>query len=93
MRVIGRISPRAVFVISDLLDEIANEPYDGEHLYASAGEPKRWWQVDGAHHVRAFELAPDEWVRQVGDFLDEHLAGLPVTPDAGAHRDAGAGRA
>ena len=92
MRVIGRISPRAVFVISDLLDEIANEPYDGEHLYTSAGEPKRWWQVEGAHHVRAFELLPEEWVRRVGDFLDEHLAGLPMTPDAGAQRDAEAQR-
>ncbi len=75
MRVIDRISPRAVLIISDLLDEIANEPYDGEHLYASAHEPKRLWQVAGAQHVRAYELVPDEWVRRVGDFFDEHLAG------------------
>ena len=37
MRVIGRISPRAVFMISDLLDELADEPYDGEHLYDQRG--------------------------------------------------------
>lgn len=73
--VIGRLSPRACFIISDLADEIANEPYDGERLYAAAGEPKRLWQVPGAGHVRAYEAAPAEWVERVGAFLDEHLAG------------------
>jgi pimeloyl-ACP methyl ester carboxylesterase len=77
-RVIGQLSPRAVFIISDLLDELANEPYDGEHLFASAGEPKELWQVLDVGHVRAFEFLPDEWVERVGGFLDRHLAGLPA---------------
>ena len=79
MAVIGQLSPRAVFIISDLEDELTNEPYDGEHLYASAGEPKQLWQVAGAGHVHAFDLFPDEWIRRVGDFLDEHLA-RPQSP-------------
>src|SRR5262245_45944147 len=80
MAVIGRISPRAVFIISDLEDELTNEPYDGEHLFASAGEPKQLWQVAGAGHVRAFDVSPDEWIRRVSNFLDEHLAAAPPSP-------------
>ncbi len=75
-RVIGQISPRAVFIISDLKDALANEPYDGEHLYAAAGEPKRFWQVPEAQHVAAFADHPDEWIERVGDFLDTYLAQL-----------------
>jgi pimeloyl-ACP methyl ester carboxylesterase len=73
-QVIGRIAPRAVFIISDLKDGIADEPYDGEQLYAHAGEPKRLWQVPDAAHVQAFNLLPEEWTALVGDFLDEYLA-------------------
>ncbi|HEV7126227.1 MAG TPA: alpha/beta fold hydrolase [Ktedonobacterales bacterium] len=72
--VIGRIAPRAVLVISDLKDALADEPYDGEHLYARAGEPKALWQVPEAQHVQAFTDRPDEWIARVGAFLDEHLA-------------------
>jgi pimeloyl-ACP methyl ester carboxylesterase len=74
VRVIGRLSPRPVFIISDLKDELADEPYDGEQLYAAAGEPKTLWQIPDAGHVSAFVVAPDEWARRVGDFLDTHLA-------------------
>ena len=79
-RAIGRISPRAILIIADLEDELANEPYDGEHLFAAAGEPKQLWQVPDAHHVRAFQLLPDEWSARVGGFLDQYLASLPATP-------------
>lgn len=77
-RVVGKLSPRAVLIISDLRDEIANEPYDGEHLYASAGEPKRLWQIPDVGHVRAFDLMPDMWIERVGSFLDEYLASTPA---------------
>ena len=81
--VIGRIAPRGVLIISDLKDALADEPYDGEHLYARAGEPKRLWQVPEAQHVQAFASRPDEWIAQVGTFLDAHLAprasGAPPT--------------
>jgi signal peptidase I len=78
-RVIGQIAPRAVLIISDQNDALVNEPEDGEHLYANAGEPKQLWQVPDAGHVQAFNVAPDEWTRRVEAFLDEHLA--PRTSD------------
>jgi pimeloyl-ACP methyl ester carboxylesterase len=74
-QVIERVSPGAVLVISDLKDDLADEPYDGERLYSAAGEPKALWQVPEAGHVQAFTARPDEWVERVGSFLDEHLAG------------------
>lgn len=78
--VIGRISPRPVLIISDLADELADEPDDGERLYAAAGEPKELWQVAEAGHVNAFWRHPDEWVERVGGFLDQRLAA--AQPDA-----------
>lgn len=81
VRVIGNISPRAVFIIGDMGDELANEPYDSDHLYAAANEPKRLWQVPDAGHVRAYDLIPDEWIERVGSFLDEYLAATPSGPE------------
>lgn len=72
--VIGRIAPRPVFIISDLKDGIADEPHDGEQLYARAGEAKLLWQVPDAAHVQAFSVHPDEWIARVEAFLDEYLA-------------------
>jgi pimeloyl-ACP methyl ester carboxylesterase len=74
MRVIGRISPGAVLVISDLEDTLAVEPYDGEHLYSGAGEPKELWQVPATDHVQAFNTHRAEWIERVGAFLDRYLA-------------------
>jgi alpha/beta superfamily hydrolase len=73
-QVIGQVSPRATFIIADLKDDLADEPYDGERLYASAGEPKELWQVEDARHVQAYWQRPEEWIARVGDFLDRHLA-------------------
>ena len=72
--VIGQVSPRAVLIISDLADGLADEPYDGERLYAAAGEPKEFWQVPDSPHINAFWRDPDVWVERVGSFLDRHLA-------------------
>lgn len=72
--VIGQISPRPVLIISDLDDGLADEPYDGEHLYAAAGEPKELWQVPHSSHINAFWLDPDAWIERVGGFLDHRLA-------------------
>lgn len=86
VRVIGHLSPRAVFIIGDLRDELANEPYDSDHLYAAANEPKRLWQVPEAGHVRAYDLVPDEWIERVGAFLDEYLAGISPRSELQAAR-------
>ncbi len=80
-QVIGQISPRATFIIADLQDSLADEPYDGERLYAAAGEPKQLWQVADVGHVQAYWRHPDEWVARVGGFLDQYLA-EPVASEA-----------
>ena len=72
--VIGQVSPRATLIIADLRDELADEPYDGERLFAAAGEPKELWQVADAGHVQAYTEHPDEWIARVGAFLDRNLA-------------------
>lgn len=73
-QVIGQVSPRPALIIADLADGLADEPYDGERLYAAAGEPKELWQVADAPHVQAYWRRPEEWIARVGDFLDQHLA-------------------
>jgi hypothetical protein len=74
VQVIHQITPRAVFVISDLLDQVADEPHDGKALYTGAHDPKRYWLVEDTGHVQAFFEHPDEWVERVGAFLEECLA-------------------
>jgi pimeloyl-ACP methyl ester carboxylesterase len=74
VRVIGELSPRAALIISDLCDEIANEPYDGTHLFEAAGDPKELWQISDCAHVQGFLTVPDQWIQRVGDFLDVYLA-------------------
>ncbi|MGH2504063.1 MAG: alpha/beta hydrolase, partial [Ktedonobacterales bacterium] len=73
-QVIGRVSPRATLIIADLADGLADEPYDGERLYAAAGEPKELWQLADVGHVQGFVERPDEWMARVGGFLDRYLA-------------------
>ncbi len=75
VQVIHRIAPRAVFVIADQLDQVADEPYDGEALYTQALEPKQYWLAQDTGHVQAYFEHPDEWVERVGTFLDEYCAG------------------
>ena len=74
VQVIHRIAPHAVFIIGDQLDQVADEPYDSETLYAGARDPKRYWLVEGSGHVQAFFDHPDDWIERVGDFLDQYLA-------------------
>jgi alpha/beta superfamily hydrolase len=87
--VIGQVSPRATLIIADLRDELADEPYDGERLFAAAGEPKELWQVEDAGHVQAYFQRPQEWVARVGDFLDRYLAATVASETATHERDEG----
>ena len=77
-QIISRLAPRPVLIISDLRDALADEPYDGEHLYRAAGSPKELWQVAEATHVNAFGVDPAAWSDRVGNFLDTYLA-APAT--------------
>ncbi len=88
-QVIGQVSPRATLIISDLQDELADEPYDGERLYAAAGEPKELWQIADTRHVQAYWRYPEEWIARVGDFLDRYLAAPVARESADAEAEAG----
>ena len=62
-RAIGKISPRPVFLIDDLGDDVF--PSDSvELLFEAAGEPKSLWQV-AAPHGRGWETARDEYEGRV----------------------------
>jgi hypothetical protein len=72
VKVIGQISPRPVFLIDDLEDDVF--PSDSvEVLYEAAREPKELWQIPGAtHSTRAgWETAPEEYERRVLAFWRE----------------------
>ncbi len=74
VRDIAALAPRPIFLISDLLDEIVDEPFDGELLYANAGEPKELWQLPECYHVQCFASQPDAYISRVSDFLEKSFA-------------------
>jgi fermentation-respiration switch protein FrsA (DUF1100 family) len=69
---IGKISPRAVFVIDGWKDAAAamNSPY---RLFDAAGEPKQLWVEEGVPHLAMYENNPVEYEKRVISFLDEYL--------------------
>lgn len=74
VRDIAALAPRPVFLISDLLDAIVDEPFDGELLYASAGEPKELWQLPDCQHVQCFAAQPEAYISRVSAFLEKGFA-------------------
>ena len=74
VRDIARLAPRPIFLISDLLDLIVDEPFDGELLYANAGEPKELWQLPDCHHVKCFAAQPEAYISRVSSFLEKSFA-------------------
>ena len=65
-KVIGQISPRPVFLIDEMEDDVF--PSDSvEVLYEAARQPKELWQIPGATHSTrgGWETAPEEYERRV----------------------------
>lgn len=71
-RAIGRIAPRAVFIIDGWHGAaiVMNSPY---RLYASANEPKEIWVEDGVPHLGTYAHNPQRYENRVVDFFDEYL--------------------
>ena len=64
VKVIGKISPRPVFLIDNLEDDLF--PSNSvEVLYEAAREPKVLWQIPGARHGGGWEMAREEYKRRV----------------------------
>jgi hypothetical protein len=71
---IGRIAPRAVFLI------YADPGLGGENTrqpkyYAAAGEPKAIWKVPGSRHTGGIDARPAEYEQRVIAFFDGALLG------------------
>src|SRR6266511_1155084 len=76
---IGRIAPRAVFLI------YADPGLGGENTrqpkyYAAAGEPKSIWQVPGSRHTGGIDARPVEYEQRVIAFFDSALPKRGETP-------------
>lgn len=48
-------------------------PINSQLIYENAGGPKRLWLVEGAWHVGAHEIYPEEYLRRVSSFFDSYL--------------------
>jgi uncharacterized protein len=69
--IIGRIAPRAVFIIwtpNGVDTEALNPEY-----FEAAGEPKTLWAIPEADHVGGLAARPAEYERRVIGFFDEAL--------------------
>ena len=72
MDVIGKISPRPVFIIHGLADRVV--PVDNsERNFRGARQPKELWLVPGAGHVQAHTIAKPEYEAKVTGFLRKAL--------------------
>jgi dipeptidyl aminopeptidase/acylaminoacyl peptidase len=70
---IGRISPRSVFVIHSEHDNEATTVADAHRLYEAAREPKELWIVPGAGHCSAHYYQTEEYEARVTQFFDRSL--------------------
>jgi uncharacterized protein len=70
---VGRISPRATFLIYAPAAKGGTETRFNSAFYGAAGDPKAIWGVPDAGHVGGLEARPREYEERVTRFFDEHL--------------------
>ncbi|HEU5422934.1 MAG TPA: alpha/beta hydrolase [Nitrolancea sp.] len=70
--VVGRISPRPIFIILGLADP-AVPPVNSARMYAAEGEPKQVWFVPGAKHNGSREVAGAEYEQRIVAFFCQSL--------------------
>jgi uncharacterized protein len=69
---IGKIDPRAVFIIDGW--EGAAVAMDSPHrLFDAAGEPKQLWIEEGVPHLTMYDSDPTGYEKRVIGFFDEYL--------------------
>ena len=86
--VVGKIAPRPLLLMHGTEDEII--PVSSAHaLFASAGEPKELWLIEGLKHCKALEELYEPFRDRVLGFFDRWLAAADHgAPSAGAVSDA-----
>ena len=72
VEVIGRISPRPVYIIHGTEDSMAS-PESAEILFNAANEPKKLWLEEDAIHLGIHMKNPPRYERRVINFFDEWL--------------------
>ena len=77
--VVGKISPRPIFIIHGLNDKTIS-PDDGRALYAAAREPKELWLVPGSGHAQGVKVAKEEYTRRVVAFFDQYVRSTTPLP-------------
>jgi fermentation-respiration switch protein FrsA (DUF1100 family) len=88
VRLVGRISPRPVFIIHGDADPLIPVS-EARALYAAAGEPKQLWIAPGAvHDGGAYALYPAEYEQRVLAFWDTVFPAPPgARPVLAAHAE------
>lgn len=76
---IGKLAPRPLFMIHGEKDGYI-KPSMAKRLLARAGEPKEFWQVEGAKHNQAMEVMPEEYRRRALEFFDAYLGSEATMP-------------
>jgi len=70
--IVSKIAPRPIMFIHGLADEVIRSA-DSIQMYDSYAGPKEQWLVDGAHHVEAGMLYPEEYLQRVDKFFNNYL--------------------
>jgi pimeloyl-ACP methyl ester carboxylesterase len=70
--VIGKIAPRALFMIHGELDTYI-KPEIARELFDRARGPKEFWLVEGAKHNQALHVAGDQYHQRLVEFFSQQL--------------------
>jgi uncharacterized protein len=70
---IGKISPRPVFIIQGLADQLVS-PDSAQRLYDAAGDPRSLWIEPEVGHLGMYKTFPGEYERRVIEFFDSVFA-------------------
>jgi fermentation-respiration switch protein FrsA (DUF1100 family) len=72
--VIGKISPRPVYIVQGLADAVA-PPDSGEKLFNAARDPRTLWAEENVPHQQMYLDNPRRYKRKLLAFFDEWLLG------------------
>ncbi len=78
--IIADIAPRPIFLMHGTAD-VAVPFSHGEDLYRTAREPKFFWPVAGADHVRAWNTDREYAESEIPGFFQEYLLGRRSIPE------------
>ena len=69
---IASISPRPVFIIQGMGDEMV--PLNSaQQLYDAAGEPRKLWLEDDVPHLNMYAYYKEKYIKRVINFFDQYL--------------------